>query len=52
MFGMENDIKMIFVSKQFLIPVKYIDSKITICPSDKSTIASFTYVWSQLVIDE
>ena len=31
---MENVIKMIFVSKWFLIPVEYIDSKITIWPPD------------------
>ena len=30
---MENGIKMILVSKLFLIPVKYTDSKITIGPS-------------------
>ena len=31
---MENSIKMIFVSKLFLIPVEYIDGKITIWPPD------------------
>ena len=29
-FGMKNGIKMIFVTKGFLIPVEYIDSKIKI----------------------
>ena len=33
-FGMENGIKLIFVSKWFFIPVEYIDSKITIWPPD------------------
>ena len=31
---MESGIKIIFVSKWFLIPVEYIDSKITIWPPD------------------
>ena len=31
---MENGIKMIFVLKWFLIPVDYIDNKITIWPPD------------------
>ena len=33
-FGMENGIKMIFMSKWFLICVEYIDSKIPIWPPD------------------
>ena len=40
-FRMENGIKMIFVSKWFLIPVEYIDSKITIWPPDD---ISFIYL--------
>ena len=31
---MENGIKIMFMSKVFLIPVEYLDSKITIWPPD------------------
>ena len=46
-FGMENDIRMIFISKWFLISVEYIDSKFTIWPM--TTSASFTCVGSHFV---
>ena len=47
---MENGIKMIFVSKWFLIPVEYIDSKITICPPDISLIYSWLVTYHKALL--
>ena len=50
---MENGIKLIFVSKCFLIPVEYIDSKITIWPPDDISLIYLcwvTYVLKKLHI--
>ena len=41
---MENGIKMIFVSKWFLILVEYIDSKITIWPPDDISLINLCWV--------
>ena len=41
---MENGIKMIFMSKRFLIPVEYTDSKITIWPPDDISLIYLCWV--------
>ena len=41
---MENGFKMIFVSKWFLIPVEYIDTKITVWPPDDISLIYFVNV--------
>ena len=41
---MENGIKMIIVSKWFLISIKYIDSKITICPPEDISLIYLCWV--------
>ena len=41
---MESGIKMIVVSKRFLIPVEYIESKITIWPLDDISLIYLCWV--------
>ena len=43
-FRMENGIEMIFVSKWFLIPAEYFDSKIWIRPPDDISLINLCWV--------